>query len=259
MSSPEVLSSVTPELRERLRRSFSIAVFTGAGLSVASGIPAFRGPNQMKYFEGYPPAYICSTEMLEQSPTICWRFFHYLYELTTRAEPNAAHRALVAWQREAARRRVVKFYMVTTNFDGLLSRAGGNVVHELHGKINRARCRSCGKMYSMTEIRFEIDAPCCSCGCLLQPGITLLNDFVVEEAYNECTTATRGCEVFFIIGVSGVLKHSAYFTHLVKTRPGALLIEVNIRPSYLTKHMHFVLRGPAEEILPQFDYGSIEN
>src|ERR1044071_2070177 len=76
----QILTTVTDELRERLRKAYSITVFIGAGVSASSGIPVFRGQNQMKYFEGYPPAYICSTEMLQRSPTIFWQFFKYYYQ-----------------------------------------------------------------------------------------------------------------------------------------------------------------------------------
>jgi NAD-dependent deacetylase len=254
MDTPQILSSVTPELRERFHKAYSIAVFSGAGISASSGVPTFRGANQMKYFDGYPPFYICSTEMFERSPEICWRFFHHMYDLVNQAEPNIAHQTLTLWEKEATRRRVVRLYMITSNFDGLLLRAGGTAF-ELHGNINRAVCRLCKQAYPMQEVGYSSE-PRCSCSGLLQPDIALLNDYVNEDAYKEGITATRGCEIFIVIGTSGVHRHCMGFTQMVKARPSSLLIEVNSRPSYLSKYMNVVLRGCAEEILPQFEYGT---
>ncbi len=255
MSEPQILNSVPCELREKLRKVYSIAVLAGAGISVASGINTFRGANQMKYFAGYPPAYLCSREVFQQMPELGWKFFHQLYNLINAAEPNTAHKTIAAWQCAAARRRVVKFYLSTTNFDGLLQRAGATSVQELHGNINRVVCWQCRQVRVMAEINFAHLPPQCSCGGWLAPDITLLNDFINEAAYDETITATRGCEIFFVIGNSGVLNHAASFIQMVKSRANAILIEINARPSYLSRHMHFVIRGPAEEMLPQFEYG----
>lgn len=55
MEQPEILNSVSDELREKIRKSFSMTLFIGAGVSASSGIPTFRGKGTGKYFDGQSP------------------------------------------------------------------------------------------------------------------------------------------------------------------------------------------------------------
>lgn len=239
-----VYTEVPEELKERLHQARSIAVFAASGISAASGIPPFRGAGQMGYFEGLPPAYIYSAALWQKNPALVRRFLEYLQGLCEAASPNVAHRTLAAWQREALRRRYVRFYLLTTNVDGLLEKAGA-VASELHGRIDREVCSSCR------------GSDQCGCGAGLRPDVVMLGEYIPEKPYNEAITATRGCELYFAIGASGVQSHSMRFLHLVKARPRALIIEINERPSYLSRDCHYVLRGKAEELLPQFAYGEV--
>lgn len=246
---PIVTNIVSEELKEKFHKSYSIACFVGAGVSASSGIKPFRGSHQMEYFEGFPPAYLCSREGLEKFPELCWRFYRFLSDITINSEPSINHHILTSWQIYAQKKRVVQFYMITSNFDGLIQKAGGTA-HELHGNLKQVVCLSCNQLFSVSEIN-KIR---CSCGGILKPDITLLNDYVKEEAYKEATTAVRGCEIFIVIGCSGVLHHVQNLTKHVKDRKSATLIEVNPRGSYLSRYMDYCLRGEAEEILPQFEY-----
>jgi NAD-dependent deacetylase len=254
MSEPQIYSALPAELRNKMAKTRSLAVLAGAGLSTASGLRPFRGENAMDYFAGYHPPYLCSLEALEQRPELAWRFYKELFDIAANAQPNEGHKMLAAWQQEVARKRVVKFYLITTNFDGLIARTGGEA-KELHGNISEAVCSGCHQVYSMSRLDLATLPPYCSCGKLLKPDITLLNDYVKEDAYKVVTDATRGCEIFLAIGCSGVQNHSLNFVRALREdRKGVLMIEVNPRPSYLSKYMDIILRGRAEEVLPQFEY-----
>lgn len=258
MSPQSIIGNVTPELQERLHKAYSIALLIGAGVSVDSGIPIFHGFDQMGYFEGFPPVYLCSREMIDRSPAQAWRFFQYLYNIVAKAEPNHAHKTLARWQSYAARRRVVKFYAITTNFDGLLSKAGLNSVIELYGNINRARCLSCQATLEMSAVKPASLPPHCICGGALEPDIVLLNDICPQQEFDEAITAIRGCELFIVIGSSGVHKQSMNLVCAVRSMAknrDLTLIEINPHTSYLTPYVDFVLRGSAAELLPQFQYG----
>jgi NAD-dependent deacetylase len=253
MQEPKILTAVNDELNEKLNKSFSITFFVGAGISVSSGIPSFRGAGTAKYFQGHYPVYLCSIKGFSEIPQIAWQYYYHLYELAKKAEPNLAHQALAAFQKEAIRRRVVKLNLLTTNFDGLINRADGQA-QELHGNISTAICPACKTSYSMEEIEPNQLPPLCKCGNILFPNIVLLDDLIKKEHYDLCLTATRGCSVYIAIGTSGVNCHSYGFMKAVRMRPNTTLIEINPRPSHLTKDMDYVLRGTAEEILPQIHY-----
>ncbi len=240
----KVYTEVPEELKEQMQQARSIAVFAASGISAASGIPPFRGAGQMRYFEGLPPAYIYSASLWQKNPALVRRFLEYLHGLCMAAQPNPAHYALAAWQREALRRRYVRFYLLTTNVDGLLERAGAQAF-ELHGRIDRKVCAVCRS------------SEACGCGGTLRPDVVMLDEYIPERPYNEAITATRGCELYFAIGTSGVQRHSMGLLQLVKARPRAVIVEINERPSYLSTDCHYVLRGKAEDLLPQFNYGEV--
>ena len=62
-----------------------------------------------------------------------------LYEMIyPNAEPNPAHLALAALEREGRLKAVI-----TQNIDGLHQKAGSQEVLELHGSVNRNRCLRC--------------------------------------------------------------------------------------------------------------------
>ncbi|KAF0216521.1 MAG: NAD-dependent deacetylase [bacterium] len=206
---------------------------------------------------GQSPIHLLSTKGFEMFPKLAWQYSCHVYHMVKQATPNLAHRALVAWQKEAIRRRVVRLNMLTTNYDGLIEQAGGQS-EELHGNIKNAICPKCKKKEPMSEINLECLPPICkTCEIILLPDIVLLGSLINQNSYNMCLDATRGCSVYIAIGTSGVNSHSFGFMKKVKLRSNCTLIEINSRPSHLTKDMHYVLRGSAEEILPQFNYREI--
>jgi NAD-dependent deacetylase len=253
MDGQQILTSVSDELKEKIRKALlvgrGIGIFAGAGISVLSGIKTFRGLNQMDYFEGYPPTYLCTMEMFKKSPKVCWEFFKHLYSEIKEAEPSTVHKILANWQSKY-KNRPNSFCIITSNFDGLLSKAGVDPVYELHGNINIAKCLSCGKSYDMNSLNLEELPPRCECGEILKPNITLLNDYVDQKAYDQAMRIS--CAFYFCIGTSGVNHHAANFLQMVKDKKMATLIEINPRATNLTKDMDYVLRGNVEDILPQF-------
>lgn len=255
MEQPIILNELTQELKEKFHKSFSIMVFVGAGISLSSNIPTFRGAGREKYFQqSYNPSYLCSKEGFTKYPQMAWQYFAHTFDLVKNANPNIAHQTLASWQKRASQ-RAVRLYLLTTNYDGLINKAGGQAA-ELHGNINEAICINCKRQYSMYDLKLNSLPPTCNCGNILMPNIVLLDFLMKKEHYDLALTATRGSSIYVAIGTSGVNNHSYGFMRSVKLRPNTTLIEINPRPSHLTKDMHYVLRSSAEEILPQFGYGT---
>lgn len=255
MEEPKILTEVNDEISERLRKSFSITVFMGAGTSAGSGIPTFRGANKDGYFQAdYNPSYLYSLQGFAQYPTVAWQYFSHIYQLVNRATPNMAHQTLAKWQNKTTvRRGNVNLYLLTINYDGLFKQVGGQA-EELYGNINDVICSKCQQTYLMEQLDLSQLPPLCACGGILMPNIVLMGALMKDEHYQTCLTATRGCSVYIAVGTSGVNCHSYGFMKAVKMRPKTTLIEINPRPSHLTKDMTYVLRGKAEEILPQFGF-----
>src|SRR5207244_142932 len=85
------LSSLEPYLPELLSGR-PLAVLTGAGISVESGLPTFRGPGGI--WEGLRPEELASPEAFTKDPVKVWRWYEWRRGLVRDARPNAAHLAL---------------------------------------------------------------------------------------------------------------------------------------------------------------------
>lgn len=246
----KILPKVTDEVEKLFQKAQNIFFFVGSGISVGSGIPSFRGLQEMDYFEEYFPMFLSSQEGLQKKSEVCWRFFKHLHEIINKAEPNIAHKTIATLQQKA-KEKGKNVTVLTLAYDGLLIKAGVENVLELHGNINLVVCSKCTKYQKMIEIELNPNQmPTCECGGFLRPNIVLLDESVKEEIYDNGTIAARKADLYFSIGTSGVHKHSKYFfSELVG---GATTIEINPIPTYLSRFFQFVLREKAEIILPQF-------
>src|ERR1700740_2083792 len=108
---------VDSRLVERLRASRRMLVFSGAGVSTASGIPDFRGPNGV--WTRRRPVYYDEFLASEDARVEYWDYKLETWEIYQRAQPNAVHHAVVELERAG---RVLA--VVTQNVDGLHRRAG---------------------------------------------------------------------------------------------------------------------------------------
>ena len=96
--------------------------FTGAGISVESGIPPFRGENGL--WNKYDPG-ILDLDYFYSHPEEAWRVIKEIfYDFFGSAEPNAGHKAMAKMQQMGLMDTII-----TQNIDMLHHRAGSrNVV-----------------------------------------------------------------------------------------------------------------------------------
>jgi NAD-dependent SIR2 family protein deacetylase len=148
------LSSVTT----LIDTASSICVFSGAGISVASGIPDFRSEGGL--WEKFDPTVCADYRGFLSDPRPFWEMCYACDSLLSSAKPNAAHYALAALEHKLAKRVTI----ITQNIDGLHSEAGSRVVHEVHGSFKTGSCISCRALgdetqFTMDEIRKMIRPP----------------------------------------------------------------------------------------------------
>ena len=126
-------------LQSIIDRSRRIVFFGGAGVSTASGIPDFRGPEGLAGadWEGLTPEMALSASFFYLNPEMFFRYYraNLLYP---DAKPNAAHRKLFELERADRLRGIV-----TQNIDGLHKRAGNRRVYEIHGSVWENYCMDC--------------------------------------------------------------------------------------------------------------------
>lgn len=150
-----------------------ITVLTGAGISTASGIPDYRGPDGV--WTKDPKAERISTLdwYLHDAEVRALSWQSYLHSPAWGARPNAAHLAVTGLQR-AGRLRAC----VTSNIDGLHTDAGTTGVLEVHGSGRRWRCQDCPATGDMRELLDRVragdpDPRCPDCGLFVAVGTSL--------------------------------------------------------------------------------------
>lgn len=231
------------ELLSLLCKAEHVAVLTGAGISQESGLRTFRDA-QNGLWQQYRPEELASPQAFARNPKLVWDWYAWRREAVKGARPNAAHYALVEMERH-----IPDFTLITQNVDGLHQMAGSQNVIELHGNIQRVRCSVCGQQALNWEEN-GIDVPRCQrCGGLLRPDVVWFGEPLPPQALEAAVEAARRCQVFFSIGTSGVVQPAASLPHTAK-RKGALVIEINLEETPLTRHVDFAFHGKAGEIVP---------
>jgi NAD-dependent deacetylase len=242
-----IYERVTEELKERFREAWAVAVLTGAGISAESGVPTFRGGGGAAVWRGMPVEKIATPQMWRADPVTFWQWYAYRREVIERAEPNSAHRAIAAWERQFERLTVI-----TQNVDGLHQRAGSRNVLELHGSLWRVRCPQCGlKMEDRRVPLPEIPPRCPSCGGIVRPDVVLFGEAVPEAVFSQAVAATATCDLFLVVGTSAVVYPAAALPALAKQNR-AFVIEVNPETTPVTEIADVTILGRAGEILPRF-------
>jgi NAD-dependent deacetylase len=228
----------------------SVVALTGAGVSTASGIPDFRGPDGVWTRDptaerlsniGY---YLADPQVRRES----WQ--RRLHHPAWRARPNAAHRALAAL--DAAGRLGL---LVTQNIDGLHLVAGSSAERtiEIHGTIRESVCLACGDRRPMRETLARVEAgdsdpPCLECGGILKSATISFGQNLDPLLLARAEQAAAAADLFLAVGTSLQVYPVARLPEIA-LGSGARLVIVNAEPTPLDGRGHAVLAGDAGELL----------
>jgi NAD-dependent deacetylase len=219
----------------------SMVAFTGAGISVESGIPPFRGAEGL--WSKYNPE-VLELEYFYSRPLDSWKVIKEIfYDFFGQAQPNAAHLALAHLEQAG-----MLDCVITQNIDNLHQAAGSRVVHEFHGNSQKLICTSCSKHYQAHEIELEVLPPAChDCQGLLKPDFIFFGESIPMDAYHASVAAAEKADVFLIIGSTGEVMPANQIP-LIAWQNGAKIIEINPEPSnYTPKITDVYIAGRAGE------------
>lgn len=254
---------------DAVARDGLVTVLTGAGISAASGIPTFRGP------EGYwtvgarehTPQELAKRAMFDRAPDAVWAWYLYRLGVCRAAAPNAAHHAIVALERTLGDR----FLLITQNVDGLHLRAGSTPAptYPVHGELEWVRCFdecSAERLPIPDDVAVKRrDEPltdadrralrCPRCGGWLRPHVLWFDETYDEPRFrfDSALAAAADTTLLVTVGTSGATTLPA----LVAQRAaavGATLLDVNTEDNpfgdLARRTGGAVVRAPAARVLP---------
>lgn len=220
-SDPHTRAESMATAARALRAAEHVCILTGAGTSAESGVPTFR--------DALPGGWT-------------------RYAATVRAaQPNAAHRALVALAD-----RVSHCSLITQNVDDLHQRAGSREVIALHGSVLHARCSDgcVGRMVLADAPLFE-SLRCTSCGAALQPDVVRFGESLPLAAFEAARNAAVACDVFVSVGTSNVAEPAASLPWLAASH-GATVIVINQSMTGQRRGPSILpIDGPSAVLLPR--------
>lgn len=214
------------EAIELIKRAKSGVVFTGAGVSVESGIPPFTGAGGL--WNKYDPKFI-ELDFFYRDPKRSWEemkkiFFTCMEE----AHPNKAHEVIAKLEKRGGFQGVI-----TQNIDGLHQKAGSKNVQEFHGTIHQMHCVQCGRKYRTEDIDLTEVPPTCLCGGVLKPDFVFYGEGIPPAVYAASEEMACSCDVMIIVGTAGQVMPACSMP-LTAKQYGAKIIEVNTLPSAFT-------------------------
>jgi NAD-dependent deacetylase len=223
-----------------------VLVFTGAGVSVPSGVPAFRGAGGL--YEGRDAYDLASSQGFARDPALVWNWYLHRIRGLQGVRPNAAHLALA----ELARRNPA-LTVVTSNVDPLHEMAGQPRLYKLHGDILRTRCLDCGSAAPLDLA--AAPARCapgltlaCPCGGRLRPDVVWFGETPRAEAVEAVLRELPRAGLVVEVGVSGYV---SYGFAEGAARLGIPLAIVNPQPEWAPNGA-IVFAEPCEEVLPRW-------
>jgi len=223
--------------------STHLTAFTGAGISVESGIPPFRGEGGL--WTKYDPS-VLDLDHFHRFPKQAWEVIHTLfYEFFGQCEPNQAHIGLAELEEMGYLKTVI-----TQNIDNLHQEAGNTDVVEFHGTAQTLVCTNCGKKYRRSEMDFSsFPVVCTACDGLIKPNFIFFGEGIPPLAYSRSMQEAENADVLLIIGTSGEVMPASMIPRLAKQN-GTTIIEINTDDNiYAHGSNDIFLKGKAGDIM----------
>jgi NAD-dependent SIR2 family protein deacetylase len=267
-------ASTPAALLEFLHAHPRLFVLSGAGLSTASGIPAYRD-DEGRWMRRQP----IDAREFARDPMARRRYWARSlvgWPLLGQARPNAGHLALARLQAAGFVQRIV-----TQNVDGLHQAAGSRDVLELHGNIGEVVCLDCGGRSPRDELQQRLEAanpefvarraapapdgdadlaqedlgsfevPACgACGGVLKPHVVFFGDAVPRQRVDAALHELRQARAVLVVG-SSLMLQSGYRFFVAAQRLGIALAAINLGTTRADPLLALKVRRPCADALTE--------
>ena len=215
---------------------------TGAGISVDSGIPDFRSPGGL--WEKFNPMDYASIHSFVANPGRVWEMLVELESMVTEACPNPGHEGLTRLEQAG-----VLDGIVTQNIDNLHQEGGSERVVEFHGNCSTLRCMGCFRQEPASRRQELGMPPSCSCGGVFKPDVVFFGEQIPDAAMKGAMDLVRTCQVMLVIGTSATVAPASTIPLMAKSN-GALLVELNLTPTEISRSCDISVYAGSSELMP---------
>lgn len=234
----DTLSERIEQAAELIRTRQPAVAFTGAGISVESGIPAFRGPGGL--WETVDPIFI-DLRFFHAHPLESWeKIRDIFYSFFGKSSPNAGHQFLARLEKTGMLHGVI-----TQNIDNLHQEAGNEHVVEFHGNSNFLVCTGCGDRTTFSEVIFQSMPPRCRlCNDVLKPDFIFFGESIPLDALAESDRLVQNCGLIIVVGTTGEVYPASQLPAIARAG-GAKVIEINPEQTMITPYtdIHLPLKA----------------
>lgn len=230
------------DILEAISCAHEIVIFSGAGMSVESGIPTFRdGATGM--WNNIDPDAVASVTGFDQNPGKVWEWHAKLKNLVDRSLPNSGHYGAAELERRFSGKR---FTVLTQNIDGFHQMAGSSRVFELHGSIHRLRCNRNCSFFDLWHNPENHLMDCPQCGGPLRPDVVWFGEPLNEDLFSFAEAAALNAQVLITVGTSAYVRPAGGLPLMAKMA-GATVVEVNPHETSFSSQADYSLRMTASD------------
>jgi mono-ADP-ribosyltransferase sirtuin 6 len=223
-----------------LKNSKYVVVFTGAGLSTASGLTDYRGKDGV---------WTRKHKGLSEKPTVPF----------VKVKPTNAHKAIQNLVKDG----IIKF-VITQNIDNLHRRSGipESQLAEIHGNYNIMRCKRCDRRYELKELSIDnkeqsISKPITlpskklegSCGGLIIPTFVNFGTPTLKKELDMSYENAQKSDIFLSIGTTMSVEPASLIPNKA-IHKGAKLIIINIGSTSFDNKAYKIFKGDINTIIP---------
>jgi NAD-dependent deacetylase len=242
------------DLAAKLASADHGVVFTGAGVSTASGIPDFRSEGGI--WDQFDQGKFHYDRFLAEPGEYWTDRLELREELYGDADvgPNPAHEVIADLEDRGHVETVI-----TQNVDGLHAEAGSESVIRLHGTSSRVRCLDCGESFPAepaTERAADGELPprCPECEGVLKPDTVLFGEQLPTGALQSARRHANDADVFLAVGSSLTVQPAASLPSIA-ARNGATVAVINLEATSVSSSADYDIRADVTEALPAIREG----
>lgn len=169
------------QIQKLFAHADGVVILAGAGMSVDSGLPDFRGASGMWTQAKQDFITNATAAGFDENPLQAWNFYIERMLAYAHVQPHTGYHMLLHMLHEHNK----PYFVVTTNVDQHFVKAGFDpqLILELHGSLSHTQCvRACTRqLHAMPRftctLHSQTQVPQCDlCGLILRPNVMMFSD-----------------------------------------------------------------------------------